>query len=149
MNASTGTILLVEDEEHDVEFLKRAFGRVGVGTPIHAVGNGEEAVRYLSGTGKYADRQAHPFPRVMITDVKMPQMGGLELLKWIQDNPRYRVVPTIVLTSSTQPEDVQLAFERGASGYMVKPVDFGELEALARAIAEYWRLSLVPSMQAK
>lgn len=148
MNTSTGTILLVEDEEHDVEFIKRAFSRVGVSNPIHAVRNGEEAVEYLSGAGKYADRQTHPFPRVMITDVKMPQMSGLELLKWIQDNPRYRVVPTIVLTSSTQPEDVQLAFERGASGYMVKPVDFAELETVARAISEYWRLSLIPSLHA-
>lgn len=144
MKDQTDAILIVEDEEHDVEFLRRAFERVGIENPVHTVSNGEEAIEYLTGAGRFADRTAFPFPRVMVTDLKMPQMGGIELLRWLQSNHRYRVVPTIVLTSSTHEADVNAAFEAGASGYMVKPVDFSQLEQVASVIANYWKLSLTP-----
>lgn len=145
MRDSTSTILIVEDEPHDVEFLSRAFERAGVPNPIQSVHNGEEAIAYLNGTGKYADRAKFPFPRVIMTDLKMPQMGGLELLKWLNEHPRCRVVPAIVFTSSTSQADVDAAFAHGASGFMVKPVEFQELEEMVRKIADYWKLSLVPS----
>ena len=144
MKEGTATILIVEDESHDVEFLTRAFQRSGLTNPIQSVANGEEAIAYLSGKGRYADRIAHPFPRVVITDLKMPQMGGLELLRWMQSNPRSRIVPTIVVTSSTSQSDVNAAFENGASGYMVKPVAFEDLQDMVKTIVSYWRLSLVP-----
>jgi CheY-like chemotaxis protein len=144
MKDSQDTILIVEDEDHDVDFLRRAFARAGVANPVQHVQNGEEAVDYLRGVGKYADRKTYPFPRVMLTDLKMPQMGGIELLQWIQSNPEYRVVPTIVLTSSTHEADVRAAFAAGVSGYMVKPVDFSQLERLAGVIASYWKQSLTP-----
>jgi CheY-like chemotaxis protein len=148
MKEATQTILIIDDEEHDVEFIKRAFGRAGVTNPIQAVANGEEAIEYLSGQGRFADRAAFPFPRVIITDLKMPQMGGLELLMWIQANPHCRVVPTVVLTSSTAPGDVDAAFAYGAAGFMAKPVNFRDLEQTVKVIADYWRLSLVPSLPA-
>jgi CheY-like chemotaxis protein len=144
MTEATDTILLVEDEEHDVEFLQRAFRKCGIPNPVRVVSNGEEAMAYLGGTGVFADRTAFPFPRVLVTDLKMPQMGGLELLRWVHANPKYRVVPTIVLTSSTNQADIAAAFEHGAAGYFVKPVAFEQLERIARVIWEYWRLSLVP-----
>jgi CheY-like chemotaxis protein len=146
MKESSQTILIIDDEDHDVEFMRRAFIRAGVPNPIQAVTNGEEAVRYLSGQNHFADRSKFPFPRVIITDLKMPQMGGLELLRWIQANPQCRVVPTVVLTSSTAPADVDAAFAHGAVGYMVKPVGYLELEATVKTIADYWRLSLVPEL---
>lgn len=139
-----GTILIVEDESHDVEFLTRAFQRSGLTNPIQSVSNGEEAIAYLSGNGKYADRVAFPFPRIVITDLKMPQMSGLELLRWMHTNSRCRIVPTIVFTSSTSQADVHAAFDYGACGFMVKPVAFEELEVMVQTIANYWRLSLVP-----
>jgi CheY-like chemotaxis protein len=144
MKDALDTILIVEDEDHDVEFLRRAFARAGVLNPVQHVQNGEEAIAYLVGEGKFQDRGEYPFPRVMVTDLKMPQMGGVELLQWIQKNPKYRVVPTIVLTSSTHEADVRAAFEAGVSGYMVKPVDFSQLENVATVIASYWKLSLTP-----
>ena len=144
MKEGIHTILIVEDEAHDVEFLTRAFQRTGMKNPIRSVANGEEAIAYLSGRGKYADRTAFPLPRVIITDLKMPQMGGLELLRWMHSNPRWRIVPTIVFTSSTSQADVDAAFDHGASGYMVKPVAFDELEQMVKTMANYWRLSLVP-----
>lgn len=144
MRDINGTILIVDDEAHDVEFLRRAFERSGVPNPIQAVSDGEEAIAYLTGAGAFANRVAYPFPRVILTDLKMPQMNGLELLRWLHANPRYRVVPTIVVTSSMSQSDVDEAFACGAAGYMVKPVGFAELERTVKLIADYWRLSLVP-----
>jgi CheY-like chemotaxis protein len=146
MRLANTTILIVEDESHDVEFLRRAFLRVGVKNPVHAVENGEEAIAYLDGTGRFTDRAVYPFPHVIITDLKMPHLGGLELLHWLHAHPKCRVVPTIVFTSSTSQADVDAAFAAGASGYMVKPVDFRELESTVKIIADYWRLSLIPTI---
>lgn len=145
MTFSSATILIVEDEAADVEFLRRAFAKAYIPNPVHSVANGEEAITYLKGQGRYADRKAFPFPRVVITDLKMPQMDGLQLLRWIQLNPAFGVVPTIVLTSSTSQADVDAAFHAGASAYFVKPVDFKELEQIARIITDYWKTSLLPS----
>ena len=139
------TILIIEDDEHDVEFLSRAFKRAGINNPIQVTKNGEEAVAYLMGNGRYADRAAFPYPRVIVTDLKMPQMSGLELLRWIRANPKYSVVPTIVLTSSTSQADVDAAFASGASAFFVKPVAFGELQQIAKIIWDYWRTSLLPT----
>lgn len=144
MKTPTETILIVDDEESDVEFLRRAFLKAGVANPIHAVSNGEEAIAYLCGNGTFADRARHPYPRVIITDLKMPQMDGIQLLQWLQENPPYRVIPTIVFTSSTAQSDVNAAFEHGAGSYIVKPVEYKELERIACIIADYWRLSLLP-----
>lgn len=145
MKDTTTTILLVEDEPADAELLQRAFTRVGIPNPVHVVSNGEEAVAYLEGSGPYSDRAKHPFPRVVVTDLKMPRMDGLQLLRWMRANPEFRVVPVIVFTSSTAQAEVDEAFALGANAYMVKPVELKELERMARAVAEYWRLSLLPS----
>lgn len=145
MNETTGTVLIIEDEEHDVDFLRRAFKRAGIKNPIQVVSDGERAKDYLMGAGEYANREKFPFPRIIITDLKMPHLSGLELLSWIRANPNYRVVPTIVLTSSVSQTDVDLAFSCGASAYFVKPVTFAELENLAKIIWDYWRLSLLPA----
>jgi CheY-like chemotaxis protein len=144
MKTSHQTILIVEDDENDATFLQRAFARAGFPNPIRRVQNGEEAIAYLKGEGIYADRERFAFPRVILTDLKMPHMDGLQLLRWLSENPQYRVVPTIVFTSSTAQADVNAAFDRGAGAYVVKPVDVRELERMARNIAEYWRMSLLP-----
>ena len=141
----TDTFLIVEDEESDVEFLKRALAKTGVPNPVRAVSTGEEAVAYLRGVGAFSDRKAFPFPRLIITDLKMPQMGGLQLLRWIHEHPEFRVVPTLVFTSSTAQSDVDEAFKWGASAYLVKPVEYKELERIARIIGDYWQLSLLPT----
>jgi CheY-like chemotaxis protein len=144
MNDPTTTILLVEDESSDIELLKIAFERTGLSNPIQTVNNGEEAVDYLTGKGPFSHRSTSPVPKAIITDLKMPQMDGIELLRWIKANPNYRVIPTIVLTSSTTRGDVNAAYDCGASAYFVKPVTFPELTSLVRIIAEYWQLALTP-----
>ncbi len=145
MNSPRRTILIVEDEAHDVELIQLALERAGIDAPVFAASNGEDAIAYLSGTPPYSDRGAHPLPSMIITDLKMPQMGGLELLRWLREHPRFRALPTIVLTSSSAPKDVSLAFELGARGYMVKPVSLTQLEKTLRTVAIYWQLSLLPS----
>jgi CheY-like chemotaxis protein len=137
-------ILVVEDDVNDQNFIRRAFKLSGVVNRIATVNDGEEATAYLRGLGLYADRSLHPLPRLIITDVKMPRMGGIELLKWMNARDEFRLIPTIVLTSSNDEADITQAFVQGAKGYMIKPVQFGDLEKLIHAIADYWRMSCVP-----
>lgn len=144
MKTGTGTILIVEDDRNDVEFLRRAFRKAGAENPVQVVSNGEEAVAYLSGHGSFADRAVFPFPRVIMSDLKMPRMGGLELLKWIHENPKFRVVPTLIFTASDSHADIAAAYEYGAAGYVVKPVGFQDLERYARIIVDYWRIAELP-----
>lgn len=144
MPPSEPLILIVEDDPNDQTFIQRALKRTGVVKRIAVVNDGEEAAAYLRGFDLYADRALHPLPRLIITDLKMPRMGGVELLRWMNDSPEFRLIPTVVLTSSSDQADITLAFAHGAKGYMIKPVHFGELEKLVQTIASYWRASCVP-----
>src|SRR3954453_715481 len=120
---SHAPILLAEDEENDVFFLQRAFKRAFLQNPLTVVGNGEAAIAYLSGTGQYADRQRFPLPCLILTDLKMPQLNGFDLLNWLKQQPHLRQIPAIVLTSSDLPEDRRRATELGAAAYWVKPAE--------------------------
>ncbi len=88
------SILLVEDDENDVLLMKRAFKRQFADCVLYVAGNGHEAIEYLTGKGVFADRQEFPFPDVIVTDLKMPRLSGLELLAWINDHREFRVIPT-------------------------------------------------------
>ncbi len=144
METSEPLILVVEDDVNDQNFIRRAFKQSGVVNRIATVNDGEEATAYLRGLEIYSDRSLHPLPRLLITDIKMPRMGGIELLEWMYAREEFRLIPTIVLTSSNDQADIIRAFEHGAKGYMIKPVQFGDLEKLIRTIADYWRASCVP-----
>jgi CheY-like chemotaxis protein len=143
MNRPSTVFLVVEDEPTDAEFLQHAFARAGGDDRIVVVGNGEEAVAYLTGQG-YGDRERFPLPHVIITDLKMPHMNGLELLRWLNADEMWRQLPRIVLTSSTASSDVATAYACGAAAYLVKPVDIHELRTMAKAISEFWRHALRP-----
>lgn len=141
---SNYTILLVEDEENDAMLLKMAFTKNKIFNPVQWVSDGLEAIAYLNGDGIYADRTLYPFPEVLLLDLKMPRMTGLELLSWIRDHPDFRVIPTIVMTSSRQDLDIEKAYNLGANTYMIKPSSFDELARMAKAAHEYWALSVKP-----
>ena len=143
MNRPTTIFLIVEDEPSDAEFLQHAFARAGGGDSIYTVGNGLEAVAYLSGES-FNDRERFPLPDVIITDLKMPHMNGLELLHWLHTHETWRRVPRVVLTSSTAGSDVASAYACGAAAYLVKPVDIHELRAMAKAMSDFWRRAVRP-----
>jgi CheY-like chemotaxis protein len=112
-------ILLVEDNEDDVFFMKRAFQHVGVHNPLHVVRNGEEAIDYLSGQRDFSDRERHPLPDLVFLDLKMPGLNGFDVLKWMREQSLE--LPVVVLTSSPEEIDRQQAFELGAECYLLKP----------------------------
>ncbi|HLX67988.1 MAG TPA: response regulator [Verrucomicrobiae bacterium] len=144
MDDSKYTILLVEDDENDAELVQLAFQKNSISNPVQRAKDGLEAVAYLNGEGAYADRQAHPFPEVLIVDLKMPRMSGLELLAWIREHPEYRVIPTIIMTASRLDADIEKAYALGANTYMVKPATLDELAKMVKLAHEYWAASVKP-----
>jgi CheY-like chemotaxis protein len=137
------TILVLEDDENDALLLQRALRQANLANPIHVVRNGEEAIALLS-AGEAQGQQSRP--GLIITDLKMPLVDGLEFLKWLRHHEPLRTVPLLVLTSSTAESDFVCAYGFGANSYMVKPRTLEELEKLGKVIREYWeRCELPPS----
>lgn len=131
-------ILLVEDEEHDVLFLQIALEQAEVTNPLVVVKDGREAIAYLKGDGKFADRQQYPLPRLVLLDLRLPRVPGLDVLKWIRQQPDFAQLPVIVCTSSDQDTDVDTAYQLGANAYVVKPSRLAERLELVRRIKKYW-----------
>ena len=134
------TILLVEDDPNDVVLIKRAFQKNGLINPLQVVNNGEEAVKYLEGKSPFNDRSKFPVPILILLDLKMPKMNGFEFLKWIRNHPVYRKTIVVILTSSKESPDVNLAYELGANSYLVKPVEFNDLIRLIKELHLYWMI---------
>ncbi len=121
MNSVRRPFLLVEDDEGDVFLLERALQKIPTQNPVQVVTDGEMAVAYLSGTGEFADRSKFPIPSVVFLDLKLPFKDGFEVLRWILATPTLDNVPVVVLTSSDEQRDRQLADRLGARSYLVKP----------------------------
>jgi len=135
------TVLLVEDDLNDIFIVKRAFKMADIHTPLQVVTDGQEAVSYLRGDGKYADRNAYPIPRLIVMDIRMPRKTGFEVLEWVKTNRQpLRRIPIVIVSSSENPEDINRAYELGANAYMVKPMNFREVEHLFATITHYWGL---------
>jgi CheY-like chemotaxis protein len=131
-------ILLVDDGEDDVILIRKAFANAKVTNPIHAVTDGEEAVAYLSGEGRYANRAEHPLPALILLDLHMPRMNGFQVLEWIRTQKALGLIPVVVLTTSNLMRDVNSAYELGANSFLVKPMDFQDYADLGRLIHDYW-----------
>ncbi len=138
MNPSDYTILLVEDDPNDVLLIRRAFEKAGVVNPLSVVSSGEEAVSYLRGEGKYADRREYPLPVIILLDLKMPRMNGFEFLEWLRAEPEFKKLIVVVLTSSRETPDINRAYEVGANSYLVKPVQMDDLIRIVRELHLYW-----------
>ncbi len=132
------TILLVEDEENDVFFLKHAFKEIGILDPLQVVQSGKEAMDYLSGSGRYSDRKHFPLPHLILLDLKLPQVMGLEVLKWIREQPQLRTLIVIILTSSKLGPDIEMAYRLGVNAYLVKPSTPLELRKIVMEIKQFW-----------
>lgn len=131
-------ILLAEDEEHDVLFMRMAMKQAGVIHPLAVVKNGQEAIEYLSGCGPFADRQQYPIPRLVLLDLKLPLVPGLDVLRWIRSQLAYVELPVIICSSSDQDSDVENAYLLGATAYIVKSALRKERTEKVRLIKRYW-----------
>ena len=131
-------ILLVEDNEDDVFLMKRALKAARVTNPLYVVEDGQEAVDYLGGAGKFADRESYPLPAVVFLDLKLPLISGHDVLAWIRRQNALESVVVIVLTSSNEASDLSRSYALGANSYLVKPPTPEQLEELAKAFKWYW-----------
>jgi CheY-like chemotaxis protein len=143
-NPANVVILVAEDSEDDRFMYGRALEKIGFKN-VHFVPDGEEAILYLRGEGKYNDRTAYPFPHWMIVDLKMPRKNGFEIVEWIRTHKECAVIPTIVMTSSMIPSDVKRAYELGVNTFFSKPHSQAELTLLFQEMLNYWCRAEVPA----
>jgi CheY-like chemotaxis protein len=138
--SANNIILHVEDDPNDVVLVGMAFRKSKLNATLVPATDGDQAVSYLKGDGEYADRRAHPFPALVLLDIKLPRKSGLEVLAWLraQPNAALRRMPVIMLTSSNQAHDINTAYDLGANSYLVKPGDLSVLVEFARSIQHYW-----------
>lgn len=131
-------ILLVEDNEDDVFFMQRAVKGCGITQAMQVVRDGQAAIDYLSGAGHYNDRAAHPLPFLVFLDLKMPNKGGLDVLKWIRGQPALQQLLVLILTTSREDSDVKRAYALGVNSFLVKTPNANQLNELIKPVKAYW-----------
>lgn len=135
---NTKTILLVEDNPSDIDLTKRALAKARIANELVVVEDGQEALDYLFGTGHYASRDAVPSLAVILLDLKLPRMDGLEVLKRIRANGRTKRLPVVILTSSKEEKDIADGYDLGANSYIQKPVNFTQFAEAIANLGLYW-----------
>ena len=140
-------ILLVEDSEADIELTLHALSKGDMANKIHVVHDGEEALEYLFGTDSQG--AINDLPLLILLDLKLPKVGGLEVLKRVKADPRTRVVPVVILTSSKEERDVMEGYELGVNSYIQKPVEFQQFRETVRQLGKYWLLTNETSVRTK
>jgi len=136
--AAEKNILLVEDNEDDAYLMTRALRTAEIDSPVHVVTDGEQAVNYLRGSGRFADRTEFPLPGLVLLDLKLPRVSGFEVLEWIQKELSLPQLVVVVLSSSGETRDVNMAYRFGARSYLVKPPTAASFVDLARGLKLYW-----------
>lgn len=139
-NAAYADILLVEDNPEDVELTLRALRKHNLANPIQVARDGAEALDFLFGEGAYAGRDVEQLPRVVILDLKLPKVNGLEVLRRLRAEERTRTLPVVILTSSQQDQDIVESYKLGVNSYIVKPVDFEKFIEAVGKVGLYWLL---------
>lgn len=140
MSASPVEILIVEDSAHDLELTLRALRRSNLSNRIEVARDGVEALAFMFGEGAHAERHVEDTPRLVLLDLKLPKLDGLEVLRRLKQDPRTRGVPVVVLTSSKEQNDIVDSYEYGVNSYIVKPVDFEGFTKAVRDLGLYWLL---------
>lgn len=131
-------ILLVEDDDDDIELTQLAFDDNRIANRLDVIKNGERALSYLFCRGEYEDRKGEPLPSLILLDLKLPGLNGLEVLDRLRADPATRYLPVVVLTSSDEHEDLLGSYERGANSFIRKPVDFEKFKEAVRELQLYW-----------
>jgi two-component system, response regulator len=141
MDNSKVEILLVEDNPHDAEMTIRALKKVNLANRLIHLKDGAEALDFIFARGAFAERQIENRPKVILLDIKMPKVDGIEVLRQIKANPDTKVIPVVIMTSSKEEQDIINSYNLGVNSYVVKPVDF---EGFAKAVSElgfYWLIT--------
>jgi CheY-like chemotaxis protein len=133
-------ILMVEDNPDDEELTLHALQKYRVANNIRVVRDGQEALEYIFCTGRYASRNIEDRPHVILLDIKLPLVDGLEVLRRVKQDPRTRTIPVVMLTSSREERDLIESYRLGVNSYIVKPVDFDQFKESARSLGMYWLL---------
>src|SRR3954464_2026989 len=138
MESKPQVVLSVDDNDVDGALLERAFKRTSIPARLFRVSEGPQAMAYLAGDGIYRDRESYPLPDLVLLDLAMPKMSGVEVLKWIRQQPIVKRTKVLIFTSSEKPEDFKAANEIGADGYLLKPTKFDDLKNLVKQIQDEW-----------
>ncbi|MGM0613080.1 MAG: response regulator [Bacteroidota bacterium] len=133
-------ILIVEDNASDAEMAMRAFEKNKLTNKIHIVRDGEEALNFVFANGEYAHRNKERKPKIILLDLKLPKVDGLEVLRELKKNEETKIIPMIVLTSSKEEKDIIESYRLGVNSYIVKPVDFDKFVEAVRELGLYWLL---------
>jgi two-component system, response regulator len=141
-------ILMVEDNPNDEELTLHELRKYNLANKIQVVRDGQEALEYVFCTGRYADRNIADQPHVILLDIKLPLVDGLEVLRQVKQDPRTRTVPVVMLTSSREERDLIESYRLGVNSYIVKPVDFNQFKESARTLGMYWLLLNRPPLAA-
>ena len=133
-------ILLVEDDPHDVELTLRALKKHNVANRLHMVKDGAEAIDFLFASGAYEDREPNDRPKLILLDLKLPKVSGLEVLRAVKSDESTKNIPVVVLTSSREERDIVESYRLGVNSYIVKPVDFDKFLNAVGEVGLYWLL---------
>ena len=136
--ATLPLILLAEDSADDALLMRLAFQKTDLSNPLAIVRDGQDAIDYLRGDGPYADRQMHPFPGLLLLDLKMPRMNGFDVLAWLRRHPELDGLSVVVVSTSALESDIQKAMDLGAHEYRVKPTGFDALVAMLQELHARW-----------
>src|SRR5450759_3978865 len=139
-------ILLVEDNPNDVELTLHALKKNNIANSIHVARDGAEALEFLFGTGEFAKRSINRPPKVILLDLKLPKVDGMEVLKRIKSDERTRAIPVVVLTSSREERDIVESYRLGVNSFITKPVDFEQFTEAVRQLGLYWLLLNQPPL---
>jgi CheY-like chemotaxis protein len=137
---SSNHILLVEDNPSDVRLTRRALEQSHITNPLIVAEDGREALDYLFGLGTHAGRDVKDLPRLILLDLKLPRVDGLEVLRQLRANEHTRLLPVVILTSSQEQRDILAGYDLGANSYVRKPVDFTQFAEAVRTLGLYWLL---------
>ena len=147
MRTESLVVLMAEDSEHDIRAVQRIWKKKGIRNPLRIVKDGEECMEYLLREGRYSDPESSPRPGVLLLDINLPRMNGFEVLRQIKQTPILKRLPVVILTTSSEQEDMALSYDLGANAFLTKPLGMDNLSSALMAFNLFWELVQLPESQ--